>query len=117
MALAQNAFEEAVDNFNENNITYSKPSASSVQVVVAPQNQKINPKSDTLEQSLSSLTDLMANATEAFTSAIFVADITQKSLKVSAVHTLSRSFIDEATIKFGCGLIGWAAENKNRISV
>ena len=71
----------------------------------------------TLEQSLMDLAELIANITESYTTAVFVADGAQKILRTKGFHTLSRDFVASATIGFGCGLVGWTAENEVRISV
>lgn len=70
-----------------------------------------------LAQYLNQLTALIANITEAYTAAIFLADNNQKTLTLGGCHTLSRDFLPETQIGFGCGLIGWTAENGVRISV
>jgi GAF domain-containing protein len=66
---------------------------------------------------LNQLSALIANITEAYTVAIFLADNSQKILTLGGLHTLSRDFLPESQIGFGCGLIGWTAENGVRISV
>lgn len=70
-----------------------------------------------LKKDLSSLAELIANVTEAYTVSIFLADDTEKTLKAIGHHTLSRDYLEQAVIPFGSGLIGWTAENKLRISV
>ncbi len=73
--------------------------------------------SDELSQHLSQLAALIANISEAYTVSIFLADSAQRTLHLGGFHTLSRDFIADAHIAFGCGLIGWTAENAVRISV
>ncbi len=78
-----------------------------------------------LRQCMNQLAGLIANVTEAYTAAIFLASDEvlpgarngQQSLSVEGVHTLSREFVHQAKIGFGRGLVGWTAENKVRISV
>ncbi len=84
-----------------------------------------------LEESLEQLARLMANVTDAYTAAIFIADSVLKDgalsdseltggpqmLELTAYHTLSREIVPQARIAFGSGLIGWTAENGVRISV
>ena len=71
----------------------------------------------TLTQSLTSMSQLIANTIEAYSAVIFLADRTTKNLTVGAYHTLSRDFVRNVIIPYGSGLIGWTAENKNRVSV
>lgn len=71
----------------------------------------------TVAQSLTSMAQLIANTIEAYSAVIFLADRTKNMLTVGAYHTLSRDFVKNVLIPFGSGLIGWTAENKNRISV
>lgn len=70
-----------------------------------------------LEQDFTSLVSLVANVTESHTASLYIADNDEKVLHLGAVQTLSRDFLHNVKIGFGCGLIGWTAENKNRISV
>lgn len=70
-----------------------------------------------LSTGLNQLVRLIANVTEAYTAAIFIADNQEKLLRLVAAHTLSRDLLADATIGFGCGLVGWTAENAVRISV
>jgi GAF domain-containing protein len=66
---------------------------------------------------LNQLARLVANVTEAYTTAIFLAHPQEEALELAAVHTLSRDIVYQARIGYGCGLIGWTAENAVRISV
>lgn len=70
-----------------------------------------------LEVSLTKLVRLVANVTESYTSAIFVADTKNKVLHSLAHHSLSRDYIEGVQIAYGRGLVGWTAENKVRITV
>jgi putative methionine-R-sulfoxide reductase with GAF domain len=70
-----------------------------------------------LEESLTKLVRLIANVTESYTSAIFVADTKNKVLHSLAHHSLSREYVEGVQIPFGKGLVGWTAENKVRITV
>ena len=81
----------------------------------APVQAKTQP--ETLEQSLRHMAGLIANITESYTVAIFLADNQNRELVSSGVHTLSREFLPEVRIGFGSGLVGWTAENRVRISV
>lgn len=74
----------------------------------------LNPE---IKRDLSSLTQLIANATEAYTAAIYLAESKTKTLILGGVHSLSRDFDTSASIEFGCGLIGWAAQSGERIVV
>lgn len=70
-----------------------------------------------LGKHLDQLAGLIANVTEAYTVAIFLADESEKTLRVGGLHTLSRDFIQDSRIAYGAGLVGWTAENGVRISV
>ncbi|HMO19105.1 MAG TPA: GAF domain-containing protein [Oligoflexia bacterium] len=70
-----------------------------------------------VEESLTKLNRLIANVTESYTSAIFVADVKNKVLHSLAHHSLSRDYIEGVTIPYGRGLVGWVAENRVRIAV
>jgi len=70
-----------------------------------------------VESNLTSLAELIANITESYTTAIFLADNEKERLYLAGAHTLSRDFIEDAQIAFGSGLVGWVAENKVRVSV
>jgi len=76
-----------------------------------------NPKLKELTKSLEPLSRLVANTTESYSSVIFAADKNRRTLSVISAHTLSRDFVWDIEIPFGTGLVGWTAENKNRISV
>lgn len=72
---------------------------------------------------LHSLSQFIANLSEAYSAVIFIREDLisnshrTRSLKVAGFHTLSRDFIADARISFGSGLVGWAAERGNRIAV
>ena len=68
-------------------------------------------------KSLGHLAQLIANVTEAHTTCIFLVDPQAEVLRLGGAHSLSRDFLEEATIPFGSGLVGWTAENGVRISV
>ena len=77
-----------------------------------------------LRESLAGVARLVANVTEAYTASIFlVGDIVAggrpdpRVLKLAAVQSLSRELVLDSQIGFGCGLVGWTAENGVRISV
>ncbi len=70
-----------------------------------------------LEESLTKLVRLIANVTESYTSAIFVADTKNRVLHSLAHHSLSREYVEGIQIPYGRGLVGWTAENKVRITV
>ncbi len=74
-------------------------------------------KRSRMEDSLEQLTNLIANITESYSTALFVADQQNKILHCLAHHSLSRDFIEGVTIPYGRGLVGWTAENKLRITV
>ncbi|MCC6933381.1 MAG: GAF domain-containing protein [Deltaproteobacteria bacterium] len=93
---------DAASNFDEQALTKTLQCAS------APQQ---------LGDNLQSLCALIANALEAYSVVIFLANEQEKSLTVGAYHSLSRDFIGQAKIRYGVGLVGWTAENKNRILV
>ena len=63
------------------------------------------------------LTQMIANITEAYTVALFLADNQSRTLTPAAYHTLSREFNPNAHIAFGNGLVGWTAQNVARVSV
>ncbi len=66
--------------------------------------------------SLQPLSQLIANATEAYTAALFRADREAQTLSLVAAQTLSRDLILSATIAYGQGLVGWVAENETRLA-
>ena len=70
-----------------------------------------------LETYLKQMAQLIANITESYTAAIFIADETDRVLRPAGIHTLSRDFVSSIEIGFGSGLVGWTAENRARISV
>ncbi|MFN8388970.1 MAG: GAF domain-containing protein [Bdellovibrionota bacterium] len=70
-----------------------------------------------LHDYLNQLARLVANVTESYTAAVFLAHPQEKTLELAAIHTLSRDIVYQARIGYGCGLIGWTAENAVRISV
>lgn len=77
-----------------------------------------------LRESLAGVARLVANVTESYTASIFlVSDIVSNNgaqkrvLSLAAVQSLSRELVLDAQIGFGCGLVGWTAENGVRISV
>jgi len=70
-----------------------------------------------LHDALNQLARLVANVTEAYTAAIFLANTQEKFVQLTAVHTLSRNVVPYSRIGYGCGLIGWTAQNAVRISV
>lgn len=70
-----------------------------------------------LQPELTRLAQLIANVTEAYTVGIFIADPEARTLHAQGVQTLSRDFVYEGQIGYGCGLVGWTAENAVRISV
>lgn len=70
-----------------------------------------------LKKDLQEVASLIANITEAYTAAIFVAVADQAPLILGGVHTLSREFVDAVQIFPGAGLVGWTAANKQRICV
>lgn len=65
---------------------------------------------------LQSLTQLIANTTEAYTAALFRVDLENRTIELAAAQTLSRELIPDAKFSFGQGLVGWVAENKKRVS-
>ena len=70
-----------------------------------------------LEESLTSLVQLIANITESYSASIFVADTRNRILHSLAFQSLSRDYISNVQIPYGAGLVGWTAENKVRIAV
>ncbi|MBP9838055.1 MAG: GAF domain-containing protein [Proteobacteria bacterium] len=70
-----------------------------------------------LQDNLNQLVALSANITESYTSIIFLADNSKKVLHPAAIHSLSREINPNVQIPFGAGLVGWTAQNLNRISV
>lgn len=70
-----------------------------------------------LHDALNQLARLVANVTEAYTAAVFLANPQEKFVQLTAVHTLSRNVVPHSRIGYGCGLIGWTAQNAVRISV
>lgn len=97
----------------------SKPvpvEAPKFELPASSERQVFTAKSE-LEKHLMKLAELIANVTEAYTVSIFLADHTNRVLRVAGAHTLSREFAVKAEIGFGCGLVGWTAENAVRISV
>ena len=81
------------------------------------QNASSYSSSQELIQNLEHLCVLIANALEAYSAVIFLANDAEKLLTVGAYHSLSREFVKDAKIRYGSGLAGWSAENKNKILV
>lgn len=63
-------------------------------------------------QILTQLIELTSNVTNAFTTALFVADPIQKTLTLKESHTLSLNLDKKARIAYGEGPIGQVAENE-----
>ena len=70
-----------------------------------------------LHEALNQLSRLVANVTEAYTAAIFLANPSEKFVQLASLHTLSREVVPMCRIAYGCGLVGWTAQNAVRISV
>ncbi len=70
-----------------------------------------------LQEALGQLSRLVANVTEAYTAAIFLANPKEKFVQLASLHTLSREVVPMCRIAYGCGLVGWTAQNAVRISV
>ena len=70
-----------------------------------------------LKDNLSRLARLIANAVEAYSCVIFIANRQRREIIVGGYHTLSRNFVPSSRIGYGCGLIGWCAENGVNITV
>lgn len=73
--------------------------------------------SDLLIRQLGDLTHLVANATEAYSALIFIANPETRTLRLAAAQSLSRDIVPKVEIPYGSGLVGWVAENGVRISV
>lgn len=71
----------------------------------------------TTDNDLNSLIKLVGNVFDAFTSALFLANETKSKLILKAYHSLSQNIIEDKTIKFGHGLVGWVAQNEENLNV
>jgi len=101
--------EQAV-NANPEEITQNTQDRNSLEVRTSKGKSR-------LEESLTSLVQLIANITESYSASIFVADPKNRILHSLAFQSLSRDYIANVQIPFGAGLVGWTAENKVRIAV
>jgi transcriptional regulator with GAF, ATPase, and Fis domain len=102
---------------NENMANYPNTQDSEYTIENNEQNAG-NPLSfSSLRSALTDLTQLISNVTESYTTAIFLADAENETLQLIANQSLSRDLKTSARIHNGCGLVGWTAENKVRISV
>jgi diguanylate cyclase (GGDEF)-like protein len=64
-----------------------------------------------IQANIDELIKLVSTATEAFTTAFFLADNLKRELKLWHFYSLSENVISNASIDFGEGPIGWVAEN------
>jgi diguanylate cyclase (GGDEF)-like protein len=64
-----------------------------------------------IEANIDELVKLVSTAIEAYTTAFFLADNQRRLLKLWHYYSLGDNVIDDATIPFGYGPIGWVAEN------
>ncbi len=64
-----------------------------------------------IEANIDELIKLVSTAIEAYTTAFFLADNQRRLLKLWHYYSLGDNVIDDATIPFGYGPIGWVAEN------
>jgi diguanylate cyclase (GGDEF)-like protein len=71
----------------------------------------------TLQKELEHIVRVISNTTDAFTTALFVADRHKSSLKLAACCTLSQNIIPDTVIGFDEGLIGWIAKNKKPVNI
>ncbi len=60
---------------------------------------------------------LISNVTDAFTTALFVADERCESLTLQAYYSLSKNVIPQAHFGYGEGIAGWVAKNNKPIIV
>lgn len=107
--------DEAVSAKTSSPTQNAKPISPQIVNRQAPVTTAQVTKRSPLNEQLNALASLIANITESYTTTIFRAK--GRNLELAAVHTLSREFIDDCSIAFGCGLVGWTAENAVRISV
>ena len=70
-----------------------------------------------VESHLASLCQLIANVTESYTAAIFLADNEKEVLFTGGAQTLSSDFVEAAEIAYGAGLVGWVAEAKTKLTI
>jgi len=64
-----------------------------------------------------SLTQLVCNVTEAFTTTVFLPDETGKTLHLRFHYSLGNSIIEKAAIPLGHGLVGWVAKNNLPVNI
>ena len=66
---------------------------------------------------LQTLIDLISNATDAYTTALFIAPAKDQPLKLYAYQSLSRNIDEEVEIGAGEGLVGWVYKNNEPVNV
>ncbi len=64
-----------------------------------------------------SLTQLVSNVAEAFTTTVFLPEKSRKNLYLKSYYSLGDSIIEDAIIPIGQGLVGLAAENNQPINL
>lgn len=69
------------------------------------------------ENDFASLTQLVCNVTEAFTTTLFLPDKSGKGLYLKSYYSLGNSVIEDVRIPLGHGLVGWVAENNLPVNV
>jgi len=70
-----------------------------------------------VESHLASLCQLIANVTESYTAAIFLADNEKEVLFTGGAQTLSSDFAESVEIAYGAGLVGWVAEARTKLTL
>ena len=66
---------------------------------------------------LQEVIQLISNVTEAFTTALFLFDPTQKILTLSCYHSLSLHINPHTQLQVGTSLISWVAKNKRPVNI
>lgn len=70
-----------------------------------------------MSRELKDIIELLTNVTDAFTAALFLFDETKQELHLTAFHTLSKNFDQNAVLAPGDGLAGWVAKHGRPLSV
>lgn len=69
------------------------------------------------ENDFVSLTQLVCNVAEAFTTTLFLPDRSGKNLYLKSYYSLGNSVIEDVIIPLGQGLVGWVAENNLPVNI
>jgi len=70
-----------------------------------------------IENDINGLVQIVSNATESYTTALFLADNQRRLLKLWHYYSLGDNVNPDALIPYGVGPIGWVAENKEDFDI